>query len=190
VRLILAETARVNDPADPGWSTTPTGLKFNHKYGFGVADAAAAVARARTWSSVGGSPSMKTCSIAERVPDLELPDAPVGGVPVTVSDAVSVAGCGIARIEFVEMRMTVTHSYSGDLRVRLASPAGQVSELASERICAATGSDPCGTYTNWAFGSVRHLDEAADGNWTLSVTDMAPLDSGRLERWSLRIHGR
>ena len=190
VRLILADTARRNDPADPGWVRSPTGRYFNHKYGYGVADAGAAVARAAAWTSVGGSRTLRTCTIAERAPGLALPDAPASGAPVTVTDAVAVAACGIASIEFVELILTASHTYSGDLRVRLASPAGQVSELASARICAGDGSDPCGAYTDWPFGSVRHIGESADGTWTLSITDMAPLDAGRLERWSLRIHGR
>jgi subtilisin-like proprotein convertase family protein len=75
--------------------------------------------------------------------------------------------------------------------VRLRSPSGVVSELANARACAQLpGSDPCGTYTDWTFGSVRHLDEPAQGAWTLELTDLQPRDSGRLERWSLTIHGR
>jgi proprotein convertase subtilisin/kexin type 2 len=190
VRLILAETARRNDPADPGWVTTPAGLAFNHKYGYGVVDAGAAVARAASWTTVGASRTLRTCTIAERAPGLPLPDATEVGELFPVSDVVTVADCGITRIEFVEMRFTATHTYSGDLRISLTSPAGQVSELAAARICAGAGSDPCGAFTDWTFGSTRHLGESADGDWTLTVTDMAPLDAGRLERWSLRIHGR
>ena len=43
VRRILAKTARRNDPTNAGW-TNANGLWFNHKYGFGVVDAAAAEA--------------------------------------------------------------------------------------------------------------------------------------------------
>jgi proprotein convertase subtilisin/kexin type 2 len=190
VRLILARTARRNDPTEPGWASNADGLAFNHKYGFGVIDARAAVAAAAGWQSVGGTSSLTTCTITERAPGLPIPDAPASGPPTPVVDTVTVAGCAITRIEFVELTMTATHTYSGDLRIRLTSPSGLVSELAHERICGGTGSNPCGEYADWTFGSVRHLDEAADGDWTLTVTDMAPLDDGRLERWSLRIHGR
>ena len=191
VRLILAQTARRNDPTDPGWAASAGGLAFNHKYGFGVVDAAAAVARAAGWTSVGGSDRLKTCTLPERVPGLPVPDARPDGTTTPVSDALVVPpDCGISQIEFVEMTMTATHTYSGDLQVRLRSPAGLVSELARSRICAGPGSDPCGAYTDWTFGSVRHLGEAASGTWTLEVTDTTPLDAGRLERWSLRIHGR
>lgn len=190
IRLILAQTARRNDPGDPGWMPGPDGLAFNHVYGFGVVDASAAVSRAVTWTSVGGTASLRTCDIPLRAPGLPLPDAPVSGDPIAVSDAVQVAGCGISRIEFVELALSASHTYSGDLRIRLTSPAGQVSELANARICAGSGSDPCGSYVDWTFGSVRHLGESSDGTWTLTLTDMASLDEGRLDRWSLRIHGR
>jgi kexin len=190
VRLILAQTARRNDPTDSGWVAATDGLAFNHKYGFGVVDAAAAVARAASWVSVGGSSRLVTCTSAPRAPALPIPDAPAAGDPTPAADAVSIAGCGITRIEFVELVFAASHTYSGDLRIRLTSPAGRVSELAESRICGGGGSDPCGAFANWTFGSVRHLGEAADGTWTLSVTDMSPLDEGRIDRWSLRIHGR
>ena len=192
VRLILAQTARRNDPSDPGWVVSPDGLAHNHKYGFGVVDAAAAVARAARWTSVGGSDRLKSCTLPERTPGLPLPDAQEDGTLSPVSDALVVPpDCGITQIEFVEMTMTATHTYSGDLRVRLRSPSGLVSELANARTCSQLiGSDPCGAYADWTFGSVRHLGEPAAGTWTLELTDMARFDVGRLERWGLRIHGR
>ena len=191
VRLILAQTARRNDPTDPGWVASADGLAHNHKYGFGVVDAPAAVARAAGWTSVGGSDRLRSCTLPERVPGRPIPDAQPDGTTTPVSDAMAMPpDCGISQIEFVEVTMTATHTYSGDLRVRLRSPAGLVSDLAGARICAGPGSDPCGAYTDWTFGSVRHLGESAPGTWTLEVTDMTPLDAGRLERWSLRIHGR
>jgi subtilisin-like proprotein convertase family protein len=193
VRLILAATARRNDAGDPGWQPAADGLSFNHKYGFGVADATRAVAAAAGWTSVGGTRSLKTCSV-ERAPALPIPDAPADGVtpPTVVTDAVTVAGCDIGRIEFVEVVFTATHTYSGDLQVRLSSPAGHVSELAEARLCVPGGAvrDACGPFTDWPFGSVRHLGEAANGTWTLSVSDRTPQDAGVLQRWSLRVHGR
>lgn len=195
VRLILAETARRNDPTDPDWREGPGGLSVHPRYGYGVADAQAAVERARRWLSVGGTSTLRTCTIPERVPELALPDRPAFGEPIEVSDTVRVANCGITRIEFVELTTTIVHGFSGDLRIRLRSPAGHVSELANERICV-EGSGPqavaapCGDYDGWTFGSVRHIGEAAEGDWSIAIADMLPSDTGRLQRWSLRIHGR
>jgi subtilisin-like proprotein convertase family protein len=86
--------------------------------------------------------------------------------------------------------VTATHTYAGDLRIRLISPQGSVSRLAEARICRGDGSDPCGKFNGWTFGSMRHLDEAAAGTWTLELADMVHLDEGRLEKWSLTLYGR
>ncbi|RPH40436.1 MAG: serine protease, partial [Burkholderiales bacterium] len=194
VRLILAKTARRNDPGNAGWEQVGGGRAFSHDYGFGVADARAAVAAAAGWSSVGGSAQLKTCALAERAPGLAIPDAPADPAvaPTAATDALSVAAadCGITQIEFVEVRVTTTHTYSGDLRIRLTSPQGAVSRLAESRICRGDGSDPCGAYDGWIFGSSRHLDEPAAGTWTLELSDTATLDTGRLDKWSLTLYGR
>ncbi|MFN9776078.1 MAG: S8 family serine peptidase [Burkholderiales bacterium] len=186
VRLILASTARKVQPTDTDWTQRPGGgLGHHHQYGFGVADAAAAVAAARTWDSVGGSSSMVSCGPFTATPNAALPDR--SGATVTpVSSAITVTGCGITRIEFVEIRLTAPHAYAGDLRVRLTSPSGTTSRLAEARACAGG----CGSYANWRFGSMRHLDEPASGAWSLQVADDAPLDIGTFQSWSLVIHGR
>jgi kexin len=40
------------------------------------------------------------------------------------------------------------------------------------------------------FGSARHLGEAANGNWTLTVKDLAAVDTGTFQSWSLKFYGR
>lgn len=198
VRLILAQTARRNDPADPGW-TTDFGLHFNPKYGFGAVDAAAAVTSARTWTSIdGGSALMKKCGPYDRnfSPALEIPDN--AATPVT--NSIDASACGITQIEFVEVRFKATHPYAGDLRVELISPNSLVSLLANDRVCNLDGdntADSCGSYddpalpaSGWQFGSVRHMQEPAAGSWTLRVTDMQPQDKGTWLSWGLTIWGR
>jgi proprotein convertase subtilisin/kexin type 2 len=186
VRLILAQTARRNDSTDAGWVTSAFGPAHNGKYGFGVADANAAVAAARTWTSVGGASSLKSCGPYGRTPNTALPDASGGSVAVR-SDSVAVgADCAITRIEYVEIAFTASHAYAGDLRVRLVSPNGLVSELASERVC----DGACGSFDDWRFGSVRHLGEPAAGTWTLQVSDAQAEDTGTWQAWGLRFWGR
>ncbi|MBP6816420.1 MAG: S8 family serine peptidase [Burkholderiaceae bacterium] len=186
VRLILAQTARRNDSTDTGWVTSAFGPAHNGKYGFGVADANAAVAAARTWTSVGGASSLKSCGPYSRTPNTALPDSSGGSVAVR-SDSVAVgADCAITRIEYVEVAFTASHAYAGDLRVRLVSPNGLVSELASERVCGGA----CGSFDDWRFGSVRHLGEPAAGSWTLQVSDAQAEDTGTWQAWGLRFWGR
>jgi proprotein convertase subtilisin/kexin type 2 len=185
VPQILARTARHNDPGDPDW-TSAFGLRFNHKYGFGVVDAEAAVAAARGWTSVGGSAAQKTCGPYASSVGRELRDPLPNGAPQPVADTVVVAGCAITRIEWVELRFTAPHTYPGDLRVRLRSPNGLVSRLADARSCRGG----CGSYDGWRFGSMRHLDEPAEGGWTLEATDLVADDTGTFAGWSLTLHGR
>ncbi len=190
VPLVLAKSARRNDPANPAWSSN-FGLNYNPRYGFGVLDAGAAVALATTWQSVGTSATLRSCQPlgTGQVVNIALPDATAGGVVSPVTNAVSVSGvaCPISKIEHVEVQLTANHGYIGDLRVELISPNGLVSLLANERIC----TDSCGSYsTGWTFGSVRHLEEAAPGTWTLRVTDEQNGDVGTWVSWNIRFWGR
>ena len=132
---------------------------------------------------------MKTCDSPLRTPNLPLPDAGAVGKSTSVSDSLSIVGCDISSIEFVEIFFTASHTYSGDLKVTVTSPAAAVSQLANARRCKGSG-DACGAYSNWRFGSMRHLGEAANGNWTMTVTDMSAGDTGRFDAWSLKIYGR
>jgi kexin len=187
VQWVLANTARRNDPTDPGWESAFGGRLFNHKYGFGTVDAQAAVAASAAWPSVGGSAAQLRCGPYSSSPNRALLDPlSPSGTPQPVADAIVVAGCPIAQIEWVEVRLTAPHSYSGDLRVRLTSPNAQVSRLADPRAC----NGGCGSYADWRFGSMRHLGEPAAGTWTLEVADLVAVDTGTFQSWSITFHGR
>ncbi len=191
VPLVLAHSARRNDPTDPGWSTN-FGLNYNPRYAFGVVNAEAAVALATSWVSVGTSATLRSCQplgAGGRVVNIALPDATAAGALSPRTDTVAVNGvaCPINNIEFVEVQFTATHPYSGDLRVELVSPNGLTSVLANSRVCTAG----CGSYsTGWTFGSVRHLEEAAPGTWTMRVTDEQNGDVGTWVSWNIRFWGR
>jgi proprotein convertase subtilisin/kexin type 2 len=196
VRLILAQTARKNDPSDTGWSTS-SGYHFNHKYGFGVADANAAVQAAKTWTSVGNSSTLKRCDSGIRLTNHAIPDSPSGVVPGTplVETITMDNACAISIVEFVEVTITTQHAYPADLQVDLISPTNTNSRLADSRGCdrasLATSANPCAAnYTAWRFGSNRHIGEIARGNWQLKLTDMAAQDTGTLASWSISIWGR
>ena len=186
VPYLLAITARKNHASDPEWSLSPAGRWIHPFYGFGVIDAGAAVAAARTWSSMGGAAQQRQCDSGEQQVDRPIPDNDATGVQVQIA-----LNCPqITRIEFVEIELTTTHTYHGDLRIDLGSPQGGNSRLVSERRCYTGGSDACGAYSAWRFGSVRHLDETASGVWTLRVSDRVNIDTGRILKWRVIVHGR
>jgi kexin len=183
VRLILAQSARQNDPSDAGWTkygVTAPPYHFNHKYGFGVVDAGAAVALASTWPPLVGTQMSYATALVS--PGLPIPDNNATGV----SSTINVAGSGISRIEFIEITFSAAnHKRSGDLAITLTSPAGTVSQLSETHACS-----PCTPYNGWIFGSARHLGEAADGSWKLTVKDGAAKYTGTFQSWKLQFYGR
>jgi proprotein convertase subtilisin/kexin type 2 len=187
VRLILALTGRPNDPTDLGWfaNNNGTGYFFNHKYGFGVVDAGAAVTAAAGWTNITGTQLTHTTALA--TPNLLIPDGlSTGGPGAAVTDTINVTGSNITKIEFVEITFSSDHNYSGDLAITLTSPAGTVSRLAETHACKSF----CTVYSGWVFGSAAHLGEIADGAWILTVKDGAPVDTGTFQSWGLKFYGR
>jgi len=191
VRLILAQTARKNDPSDSDWTTTNGGMfHINHKYGFGVIDADAAVTAAMSWTNVGSEQHPYTTPLSS--PGVPIPD----NDPTGVSNIITVSGSNINSIEFIEVTFSASdHTYFGDLEITLKNnTTNTVSILAETHACANadTGApiicQP--SYKDWVFGTARHLGEAADGNWTLTVKDLAARDTGTFQSWKLTFYGR
>jgi len=192
LRIILAQSARKNDPGNAEWTVNGAvggPFNINHNYGFGVADANAAVNLAKTWVNVGAQVTFAT---ATATINTAIPDNNATGV----SNTIIVAGSGIGRIEFVEISFNATHTDVGDLDITLTAPSGTVSRLSEPHICRDSNSPtvvilclevPSNT---WRFGSARHLGEAADGNWTLAVKDLQAAGTGTFQSWQLTFYGR
>jgi kexin len=180
VRQILAETARQNDPGDSDWTTNGAGFHVNHKYGFGTVNAETAVTRARTWTNLG---PQRTFS-RTLTPSLALAD------PGTTTNTVAIASSGIARIEWIEIEVTLNHANDEELEIVLQNEiTGTTTVLAEPHICSGSGVDLCGNYSAWIFGSARHLGESADANWTLLVRDTSSGLTGALVSWKLTFYG-
>lgn len=181
VQLILTQTARQNDPTHPDWNQNGAGHWINHDYGFGVVDAGAAVSAALSWANV--SPEITHTQSSS--PALSIPDNDITGV----SDTMTISSSEITSIEFIEITFSASnHSFAGDLEVILTNETtGTISRLSGVHSCPGV---ICTAYDGWVFGSVRHLGEAADGQWTLSVTDLAAVDVGTFQTWTLKFFGR
>jgi kexin len=181
VRLILAQSARRNNTLDAGWVSAPAPYdEYHHKYGFGVVDAQAAVTLASTWVNIGPELTFTTPLSS---PTVAIPD---NDAVTGESNSITVAASGITSIEFVEITFSaLDHPRSGDLEITLTSPTGAVSRLAETHACS-----PCTPHNGWIFGSARHLGEGADGNWTLTVKDLATGSTGTFQSWRLKFYGR
>ena len=174
VQHVLANSARRNDPTDAGWSQNGAGTWVNHKYGFGVVDATAAVNLAKTWTNVGAEVSATSgvITVGQAIPDNNL-------TGITSSFTM---GADI-RVESVEIVFSATHASRGNLQVVLTSPSGTQSVLAEKH--ADTGDN----YSGWTFSTVRDRGESSRGTWTLTVSDRTAGTSGTFGSWAMNVYG-
>ena len=194
VKLILANSARKNDPTHASWQQgaikygSTTRYSFSHWYGFGAVDAGAAVALARNWTPL---PSMREAEVASTTVNLRIPDAVVGATPTSVSSTVTF-NSHIEFVEFVEINTDWDHAFFRDLKIELISPAGAVSEIVPPIDRAGLPELFHFQYeyqSPFRFGSSRHLGEPAAGEWTLRITDHNPGHVGALKSWGLKVYG-
>ncbi len=186
VRRVLALSARKNDANSPGWTNNGAGLHVHHAYGFGVVDANAAVLLARTITPVGPEVSFE---VPLQQPGLAIPDNDSTGA----SSSVDVSGSGIGHIEVIELELTITHTRSADLEIQLQRSGGASDLLHLPHSCEDPETfdpTPCSDIDAFVFTSVRHLDEPADGQWSVLVKDRRAGTVGSLTSWQLRIYGR
>ena len=184
VKLILAASARKNDPTDQGWSTvalkygsTTERYNFNRSYGFGVVDAKAAVDLAVGWTAPSELRTVRAASDANL--DLAIPQS------ATYAESGISVGPGVDFVEFVEVTAVIRHAAFRDVDIELVSPAGAVSRLAEYEASVPALALRGGV----RLGTARHLGEDPTGTWTLRVRDGAAGNDGVLLSWSLTIHG-
>ena len=117
----------------------------------------------------------------ETTPNQTIPD----NQPAGITSVLGVPQAG--RITRVTASVDIRHTYIGDLRVSLTSPAGSTILL----------HDRQGGRTDDLVESYRSEDvlalaalvgEQAQGDWTLQIADLAGLDVGTLRGWGLEMN--
>ena len=194
VKLILANSARHNDPTDDGWmqGAIKYGLSsdddnaqyhFNHKYGFGVVDAEKAVKMAEGWVNL--PPAAPYTEVENSNLNLRLTtDNRVINSEISVQSDINF-------IEYVEIPIRLTHSLIQNLSVKLTSPSGTTSNLfipSTDPISSTSLYAINTTGGSWRFGSSVHLGEDPSGVWRLRFEDTRAT-TGTLIEWGVRIRG-
>lgn len=77
-------------------------------------------------------------------------------------------GTGMQAVEYVEMRIWLSHPRRGDMSISLTDDKGVTSVLAAPHEDNHQGYHPT---AGWTFGSARHWGQDAKGTWALSVAD-------------------
>jgi subtilisin-like proprotein convertase family protein/subtilisin family serine protease len=196
VKHILASTARQIDAAradvsipltggnyiaEPAWTTNGAGFKFHDWYGFGMVDASAAVNMARSYALGQLGTFKNTGFISSATLSIPIPDDSVTGA----SNSITVPAGTVSVIEAVQIRVSVTHTFDGDLGIELISPSGTRSVLKN----IADGYANSVNLTNQVFLSNAFYRENPAGVWTLKVVDGLAGDTGTLTGWAIRAYG-
>ena len=198
VKHILASTARQIDAgraavsvtlsdgayvAEPAWTTnhaTPP-FKFHNWYGFGMVDALAAVNMAATYTPGQLGTFVDTGFISSGSLSLPIPDNSVAGL----THALTVPVNPVHVVEAVQIKVSVTHPFIGDLGIELTSPLGTKSVLKNIR----DGFGASDDLNGMVLLSNAFYGENPAGSWTIKVVDGGPADLGTLTNWQIRVFG-
>ena len=184
VKEILIRTAKKNDSADADWDADPiaagvqdngAGFHFNHKYGAGLIDAAAAVTLAQTWTPL---PAMSSLAKSDATVSA-IPDAAATGA----TRSFTFSAAEFLRVESVTVAVDIAHPVRGELEVELTSPSGTVSQLAALR------ANDFNADLQWTFSTVHHWGESAVGVWSVAVKDRVAGNTGTLRSVALTLYG-
>ncbi|HTF13952.1 MAG TPA: proprotein convertase P-domain-containing protein, partial [Burkholderiales bacterium] len=200
VKHILARTARQIDAsraavtitlgnggayvAEPAWTTNhaPQPFKFHSWYGFGMVDASAAVNMARTYTAGQLGTFGNTGFISSPALSLAIPDNSSVGVTNTLNVPNTPS---VQVIEAVQIRVSLTHTFTGDLGIELISPLGTRSVLKNMADQFADSHD----LSNMVLLSNAFYGENPTGTWTIKVVDGLMNDTGTLTNWAIRVYG-
>ncbi|MCX6858015.1 MAG: S8 family serine peptidase [Verrucomicrobia bacterium] len=182
VKEILLRTSTPITPQDLGWVIRDGGysnlppIRHHQSYGGGQINVQAAVSLAETWTSLGPMLQISRTSTAVAA----IPDNSARGINVVFDFSTA----NPMRVEHAKLRLNVSHGYRGDLEIRLTSPSGTISTLATKEV-----EDDGANYFDWNFSSVRHWGESVKGKWTLNIRDIDPISTGTFNSATLNLYG-
>ena len=118
-----------------------------------------------------------TAYTASSAPSLDVPD---NTRTQSVSDTILVPVNGTLRS--LSVSLDISHSYTGDLKVKLSSPSGRTVSLHDRT---GGGTDDIKKTYGSATTLAPLLGSATAGNWTVTVGDYMGGDVGTLKSWSI-----
>ena len=141
-------------------------------------------------SEIGPSESVISFQVGEVIPENAVTESKVADLiipdhdPEGIQSLISVNRAGT--LERIGVNVRISHTYRGDLNVRLEAPSGKAVTLHSGQ---------GGTLDNLhldldsgIFDPLKELvGESIEGEWTLHVSDLVKDDMGRLDVWSITI---
>lgn len=157
-----------------------TGEAVNSGWTLAVQDLAAADSgQLAKWELELGVATEDVVEVSE-APGVLIPDNVAAGIERTLT----VAGSGM--VGELKVSVDITHTFIGDLQVSLVSPSGRVATLHAR---SGGGADNLiATFSSVNLAALQAIiGEPCAGGWRLRVADLERVDTGKLNRWSLRI---
>ena len=175
VRWLIANSATKVDKLNSKWITNAAGLHYNIDYGYGKINPLEMIQMCRS-------------QYFEPLPTLEKKKAAFSynsAIPDNNTTIEKVLPFNDdMKIEWVGLTIDTDHPFAGDLEINLISPMGtKVNIIAPNRIKFA------GYDGGFRFSSVAYIDENAQGEWKVEITDRLPDDAGVLKGITLEIYG-
>jgi M6 family metalloprotease-like protein len=116
----------------------------------------------------------------QEAPGTAIPDNSAAGIERVLTTTAT------GQVGSIEVAIDIAHTYIGDLRVRLRTPAGTEAILHDRT--GGSADNIVKTYTAATTPSLAAITgQAINGSWKLIVSDHEALDVGKLNKWSLTI---
>ncbi|MEN3941152.1 S8 family serine peptidase [Prosthecobacter sp. SYSU 5D2] len=178
------------------WEAEMPPIKHHESYGGGLINAPNAIRLAKVWPSLGSmvsisrseAPPSTTASLGGSTKGTTLILAPLPEEKKVKTKATRLnldfSNQTALRVEHVTVRVNATHARRGDLTIKLISPSGTISTLATY-----SKRDTGANYTDWTFSSVRHWGESSRGIWSVVASEPEDDVDGTLGSVTVAMHG-
>lgn len=176
---LLVKTSDIVDAGDStstsdgGWKTNAAGNKFNQNYGFGLIDAEEFALTATHYSGV---TPLQTETVPTKNVNTTIPDNNTTGIfaNFTLNSTTP--------LEDIQIRLSVSHIFRGDVQAKLQSPSGTVSRLTFPEY------NDTSANINWTFLSNAFWGENPHGTWKLTLADVYSIGEGTWNSYSVTAH--
>lgn len=190
VRAILAKTASQNDSnntnnleAKENWQTnTVSQLKVHRYYGYGMVNAAAAVALAKTWVNLPSEKSLERTSTKVLTPGDNSSTEAVETIAITPADV------DFNKLETVQVDVEFNHQRAGDIELVLEHLDANDVVISSEYLVK-LNADNTSTAKSFTFMSSQHLYDTPVGKWVLKANDRYTGKTGSVTWKAIKFFG-
>lgn len=188
VQYVTALSAVPINEDDGNYQINALGRKYSHKYGYGKIDAYQMVKFAEQWKNVKPQTWYYTdvIEVNDRITKtIEDDNKVIKSIISIKADDLKILN--LERVEHVTVTVNIASTFRGAVGVRLISPFGLISDLATYRPLDLSSKG----FVDWTFMSVAHWGESGEGDWTIEVFSDESKISNEItfQNWQLRLFG-